>query len=169
MGLADQTVEHWFDPFGWTAPTGYLRENDLDEVVEQRKRSLRDDVQRVARHTSHFMHDVRDRGIRAIVADTLETIGGGPVFVSIDVDVLDPAFAPGTGTPEPGGMTSADLLWAAREIGAHIELVGADVVEVLPDRIGTLDITALVADRVIRELLTGVAVARVREPVAALG
>jgi agmatinase len=118
--------------------------------------------------TSHFMHDVRNRGIRAIVADTLETLGAGPVFVSIDVDVLDPAFAPGTGTPEPGGMTSADLLWAAREIGAHIELVGADVVEVLPDRIGTLDITALVADRVIRELLTGVAVAREREPVAAL-
>ena len=56
----------------------------------------------------------------------------------------------------------------AREIGANIELVGADVVEVLPDRIGTLDITALVADRVIRELLTGVAVAREREPVAAV-
>ena len=119
--------------------------------------------------TSHFMHDVRDRGIRAVVADTLRTIGGGPVFVSIDVDVLDPAFAPGTGTPEPGGMTSSDLLWAAREIGANIELVGADVVEVLPDRIGTLDITALVADRVIRELLTGVAVARERRPVVAVG
>ena len=114
------------------------------------------------------MHDVRDRGIRAVVADALAHVGGGPVFLSIDVDVLDPAFAPGTGTPEPGGMTSADLLWACREIGAHVELVGADVVEVLPDRIGSRDITALVADRVVRELLTGVAVARDREPVAAL-
>jgi arginase family enzyme len=112
--------------------------------------------------TAHFMHDVRDRGIRAVVADTLRTVGGGPVFVSIDVDVLDPAYAPGTGTPEPGGMTSADLLWAAREIGASIDLVGADVVEVLPDRIGSRDITALVADRIVRELLTGVAVARTR-------
>ena len=111
------------------------------------------------------MHDVRDRGIRAVVADTLRTIGGGPVFVSIDVDVLDPAYAPGTGTPEPGGMTSADLLWAAREIGASIDLVGADVVEVLPDRIGSRDITALVADRVVRELLTGVAAARTRTAV----
>ncbi len=123
-----------------------------EEFAWQRERGI----------TSHFMHDVRDRGIRAVVADTLRTVGSGPVFVSIDVDVLDPAFAPGTGTPEPGGMTSADLLWAAREIGANVELVGADVVEVLPDRIGTLDITALVADRVIRELLTGVAVARER-------
>ena len=112
--------------------------------------------------TSHFMHDVRDRGIRAVVADTLRTIGAGPVFVSIDVDVLDPAYAPGTGTPEPAGMTSADLLWAAREIGASVDLVGADVVEVLPDRIGSRDITALVADRVVRELLTGVAAARAR-------
>ena len=74
--------------------------------------------------TSHFMHDVRDRGIRAVVADTLATIGGGPVFVSIDVDVLDPAYAPGTGTPEPGGMTSADLLWATREIGANVDARG---------------------------------------------
>jgi arginase family enzyme len=48
------------------------------------------------------MHDVRDRGIREVVADTLRTVGDGPMFVSIDVDVLDPAFAPGTGTPEPG-------------------------------------------------------------------
>ena len=73
-----------------------------------------------ARHgiTSHFMHDVRDRGIRAVVADTARAVGDGPVFVSIDVDVLDPAFAPGTGTPEPGGMTSADLLWRCRTLGA---------------------------------------------------
>jgi agmatinase len=117
--------------------------------------------------TSHFMHDVRDRGIRAVIADTLRTVGEGPVFVSIDVDVLDPAFAPGTGTPEPGGMNSGDLLWAAREIGANVDLVGADVVEVLPQHVGTLDITALVADRTVRELLTGVAVARTREPAAA--
>ena len=89
------------------------------------------------------------------------------MFVSIDVDVLDPAYAPGTGTPEPGGMTSADLLWAAREIGANVELVGADVVEVLPDRIGSRDITALVADRIVRELLTGVAVGRAQRPVMA--
>ena len=59
---------------------------------------------------SHFMHDVRERGIRAVVADAIEHVGAGPVFLSVDIDVLDPAFAPGTGTPEPGGMTSAELL-----------------------------------------------------------
>jgi agmatinase len=110
--------------------------------------------------TSHFMHDVRDRGIRAVVADTIAAIGAGPVFLSVDVDVLDPAFAPGTGTPEPGGMTSADLLLACRTLAAGLDIVGADVVEVLPDRIGTLDITALVAERTVREVLTGISVRR---------
>ena len=63
--------------------------------------------------TALFMHDVRDRGIRAVVGRALGIAGDGPVFLTVDVDVLDPAFAPGTGTPEPGGMTSAELLWAA--------------------------------------------------------
>ncbi len=106
---------------------------------------------------SHFMHDVRERGIRAVVADTIGSVGDGPVFLTVDIDVLDPAFAPGIGTPEPGGMTSADLLQACREIASSVELVGADVVEVLPDRIGSRDITALVAERIVREILTGVA------------
>ena len=66
--------------------------------------------------TSFFMHDVRDQGIEAVVERTIDPVGDGPVFLSVDVDVLDPAFAPGTGTPEPGGMTSGDLLWACREV-----------------------------------------------------
>ena len=111
--------------------------------------------------TSLFMHDIRDRGIRAIVGETLAVLGEqGPVFMSIDVDVLDPAYAPGTGTPESGGMTAVDLLWACRTIAAGVDLVGADVVEVAPDRIGSRDITAHVAERIVREVLTGVAVRR---------
>jgi agmatinase len=110
--------------------------------------------------TSFFMHDVRDRGIDAIVAQTVEIVGGGPVFVSVDVDVLDPAFAPGTGTPEPGGMTSVELLRAVREVARRLEVVGADVVEVIPTAVGSTDITALVADRIVRELLNGIALRR---------
>jgi agmatinase len=110
--------------------------------------------------TSVFMHDVRELGIVAVVEQTVEIVGRGPVFLSVDVDVLDPAFAPGTGTPEPGGMTSADLLWAVRALGARLELVGADVVEVIPTAVGSADITALVADRIVREILTGIALRR---------
>ena len=121
-----------------------------EEFAWQRERGI----------TSLFMHDVRDRGIRAVVADALAAVGDGPVFLSVDVDVLDPAFAPGTGTPEPGGMTAADLLWACRTVAAGVDLVGMDVVEVLPERVGSRDVTALVAERVVREALTGVALRR---------
>ena len=107
--------------------------------------------------TSFFAHDVRELGVEEVVGRTLGIVGDGPVFVSIDVDVLDPAFAPGTGTPEPGGLTSTELLWAARTIAESLDVVGADVVEVLPSRIGSTDVTALVADRIVREILTGIA------------
>jgi agmatinase len=110
--------------------------------------------------TSLFMHDVRDRGIRAVIEETLAVVGDGPVFLSVDVDVLDPVYVPGTGTPEPGGMQSIDLLWACREICRRVELVGMDVVEVIPTMVGSADITALVADRIVREVLTGVALRR---------
>jgi agmatinase len=87
-------------------------------------------------------------------------VGEGAVFLSVDVDVLDPAFAPGTGTPEPGGLTSAELLGACRQIAQELQLVGADVVEVIPTAVGSADITALVADRIVREILTGIALRR---------
>ena len=107
--------------------------------------------------TSFFMHDVRELGISAVVERALDVVGAGSAYVSVDVDVLDPAFAPGTGTPEPGGMTSGDLLWACRTVAERVELVGAEVVEVIPTAPGSSDITALVADRIVRELLTGLA------------
>jgi agmatinase len=120
------------------------------EFSWQRERAIR----------SFFMHDVRSRGIEAVVEDALGGLGAGPVFLTVDIDVLDPAFAPGTGTPEPGGMTTGDLLWACREIASRVELVGADVVEVIPTAVGSADITALAADRVVREILTGLVAAK---------
>ena len=110
--------------------------------------------------TSFFMHDVRDLGIREVVERTVARVGDDPVFLTVDVDVLDPSVAPGTGTPEPGGMTSADLLWACRELTRSLEIVGMDVVEVIPTAVGSADITALVADRIVREALTGIALRR---------
>ncbi len=106
------------------------------------------------------MHDVRRLGIEQVVGDAIGVVGAGPVFLSVDVDVLDPAFAPGTGTPEPGGMESGDLLWACRTVATELEIVGADVVEVIPLAPGSADITSLVADRIVREILTGIALRR---------
>jgi agmatinase len=110
--------------------------------------------------TSLFMHDVRDLGIREVVARAIAAVGHGPVYLTVDVDVLDPAFVPGTGTPEPGGMTASDLLLAVRTVATELELVGLDVVEVIPTAVGSADAAALVADRIVREALTGVALRR---------
>jgi agmatinase len=110
--------------------------------------------------TSFFMHDLRELGIREVVERALAVVGDGLTFLTVDVDVLDPGYAPGTGTPEPGGMTSGDLLWTCREVATRAYLVGADVVEVLPTAIGSADVTALVADRIVREMLTGLALRR---------
>ena len=110
--------------------------------------------------TSLFMHDVRDQGIVAVVEKAVEAAGEGPTFLSVDIDVLDPAFAPGTGTLEPGGMSTAELLPACRELAARLDLLGADVVEVIPIGVGSADITALAADRIVREIVTGIAIRR---------
>ncbi len=110
--------------------------------------------------TSLFMHEVRDLGIRAVVERAIAAVGPGPAYLTVDVDVLDPAFIPGTGTPEPGGMTPRELLLAVRTVAAALELVGADVVEVIPSGVGSADASALVAERIVRETLTGIALRR---------
>jgi agmatinase len=76
---------------------------------------------------------------------------GRPVYVSIDIDVADPAYAPGTGTPEPGGCTSADLLKAVHMM-KDLQVVGFDVVEVCPAA-DQSERTAVLAAKIIRELL----------------
>jgi agmatinase len=110
--------------------------------------------------TSLFIHDIRELGIRDCVARAVAAVGDGPVYLTVDVDVLDPAFVPGTGTPEPGGMTAVDLLLAVRTVAAELDLVGLDVVEVIPSAVGSADYSALVADRIVREALTGIALRR---------
>ena len=88
----------------------------------------------------------------ASVADELRArVGDTPVYVSIDIDVLDPAHAPGTGTPEAGGMTSRELLATLRAL-AGINVLGADVVEVAP-AYDHAEITAIAAANVVYELL----------------
>jgi agmatinase len=110
--------------------------------------------------TSLFMDDVRALSIEEVIERTVATVGRGPVFLSVDIDVLDPSVAPGTGTPEPGGMGAADLLWAVRTVATELDLVGAELVEVIPTAIGSADVTALIADRIVREVLTGIALRR---------
>jgi agmatinase len=107
---------------------------------------------------SFFMGEIVDRGLDAVVDDAVEHAADGAagVFVSVDVDVVDPGAAPGTGTPEPGGITPRELLDTVRRLGRDLPVVGADVVEVAP-AYDSADITALLANRVVLELLNGMA------------
>jgi len=74
----------------------------------------------------------------------------------VDIDVVDPGLAPGTGTPEPGGLTGRELLDAVRRIGREVDLVGMEIVEVAPPY-DQADVTALLANRVVLETLSGIA------------
>ncbi|MGW1022877.1 agmatinase [Streptomyces sp. NPDC002577] len=92
-----------------------------------------------------------ERGTASVAATVRERIGDAPLYVSVDVDVLDPAFAPGTGTPAPGGLLSREVLALLRTVG-DLRPVGFDVMEVCPafDQAGT---TALLASEIGAELL----------------
>ena len=96
--------------------------------------------------------DVYYQGVRAVVDKLRQRVGTRPVYVSIDVDVLDPAHAPGTGTPEAGGVTSRELLEILRGFGG-LNLVGADVVEVSPPY-DHAEITGIAAAHVTYDLVS---------------
>ncbi len=90
-------------------------------------------------------------GLEAAVAQVKERVGDTPVYVSIDIDVLDPAFAPGTGTPETDGLSSRELLALLRSLGG-LNIVGADVAEVSP-AYDHAEITTLAASTVVYDLV----------------
>jgi agmatinase len=99
--------------------------------------------------------DFEDDGLPACLERLRRRVGDTPIYISIDIDVLDPAHAPGTGTPEAGGLTSRELLTIIRRFGGA-NLVGADVVEVAP-AYDHAQITAVAASHVAYELISAMA------------
>ncbi len=95
--------------------------------------------------------DLEEHGVRAAAERVRERLGSAPVYVSVDIDVLDPAHAPGTGTPEAGGLTSRELLGILRGLDG-VNLVGADIVEVAP-AYDHAELTCMAASHVAYELL----------------
>ncbi len=99
--------------------------------------------------------EMDDIGARGVVERIRERVQERPVYLSVDIDVLDPAFAPGTGTPEAGGLTSRELLAVLRSF-SELHLVGADVVEVAP-AYDHAEVTGIAASHVIYEILSALA------------
>jgi agmatinase len=103
--------------------------------------------------------ELRDLGPQGYGELVRTTVGEKPVFMSFDIDFLDPAFAPGTGTPEAGGFSTAEALAFLRRLRG-VRLAGCDVVEVSPPYDNNGAVTALAAATVMYELLSLVALAR---------
>jgi len=98
------------------------------------------------------IEEVRRLGIDGTIAAIRRIVGGRPAYVTFDIDAVDPAFAPGTGTPEVGGLTSHEAQQLVRGLGP-LGVVGCDVVEVSPPFDGPGQITALLAANLLFELL----------------
>lgn len=106
----------------------------------------------------HTMTEIDDRGFRAVMEDVIREARDGPeyLFISFDIDVLDPSFAPGTGTPEPGGLTPREVFPIIRRLCAESNVVGFELVEFNP-LVDPTYITGMNANRVVRSCLTGLA------------
>lgn len=110
---------------------------------------------------SYEMTEIVHRGLATVISEALITAmtDCDGVFLSVDIDVADPGHAPGTGTPEPGGLTARQLLDAIRRICYEVPVVGMDVVEVSPPY-DHADITAMLGNRVVLEALSAMARAK---------
>jgi agmatinase len=113
------------------------------------------------RMRSYEMTEIGARGLPAVLDEAFEIAldDCDAVFLSVDIDVCDPGHAPGTGTPEPGGLTARELLDAVRRICRELPVAGVDVVEVSPP-FDHAEITAMLANRVVLEALSGIAARR---------
>lgn len=123
--------------------------------LRTRLSSIVDHEDDTAQNWIRFSADDIDKvGTQGIIDNIMKILGTeNPVYLSVDIDVLDPAFAPGTGTPEPGGWTTREFINILRGIEG-LNLVGADVVEVSPAYQGPGEETTFAVAQIVYELLT---------------
>ena len=109
----------------------------------------------------HFMTEIEERGAEAVIDDAIAEALDGPdaVYLSLDIDVVDPGLAPGTGTPEPGGMLTREVLRAIRRIVGAVDLAAMDIVEVSPPY-DWAESTAMIANRAALEAISALALKR---------
>jgi agmatinase len=151
-GAFDQTKFHHGGPF---------RNAVLDGVLDP-TRTIQIGIRGSAEYLWEFTYEsgmtvihaeeVPAMGIQAVIAKALAIVGDGPTYLSFDIDSLDPAFAPGTGTPEVGGLTTREVLEILRGLKG-VNLVGGDVVEVAPQYDSTTN-TAHAGAQVLFEILS---------------
>ena len=138
-------IEKTYNPMDYLEDKGYT----YDKVAEwMRAQGMR----------SHFMTEIEERGAEAVIRDAIAEALDGPdaIWISLDIDVVDPGLAPGTGTPEPGGMLTRELLRALRQIAQKVPIAGMDIVEVSPPY-DWAESTAMIANRAALEVISSLA------------
>lgn len=160
----DAHLDTWDTYFGAPVTHGTPFRRASEEGLIDLERSLhvgirgplysRDDLRDDARLGFAIIasHELESEGLQSAIERMHARLGNAPLYISVDIDVLDPAHAPGTGTPEAGGMTSRELLAMIRSLASK-EIVGADIVEVAP-AYDHAQITAVAASHVAYELIS---------------
>jgi guanidinopropionase len=152
MGEIEDTKFHHGGPFRQAVLAGALDPERTIQIGIRGSAEIFWGFSYDAGMTVLHIEDVERMGITGVVAKAREVVGDGPTYISFDVDGLDPAFAPGTGTPETGGLTPREAQAILHGLKG-IDLIGADVVEVAPQYDPT-NVTAMVAAQLLFELFS---------------
>lgn len=150
MGAFDGSKFHHGGPFRLAVLDGVLDPERTIQIGIRGSSNMFWEFSHVSGMTVVYMEEFTQAGVAAIAAKAREVVGDGPVYVSVDVDGFDPAFACGTGTPEVGGLTPREGLSLLRALGG-LDIVGADVVEVAPQYDPTTNTVLLAAQLLFEE------------------
>ena len=150
MGAYDGSKFHHGGPFRLAVLDGVLDPERTIQIGIRGSSNMFWEFSHVSGMTVVYMDEFTQAGVAAIAARARTVVGDGPVYVSVDVDGFDPAFAPGTGTPEVGGLTPREGLSLLRALGG-LDIIGADVVEVAPQYDPTTNTAQLAAQLLFEE------------------
>jgi agmatinase len=154
-------------PFYRAVAEGYLRGNHIFQIGLRGSWPGPKEFGWMREHGFRWrtMDEVLERGLSAVVEEAIAFARerAPRVYLTVDIDALDPAFAPGTGTPEPGGFQTRELRWAVRTIASRLDLCAMDLVEVSPPY-DVAGITALAGHRLVLEALSGIALRKSGRP-----
>ncbi len=151
MGAFDGSKFHHGGPFRLAVLDGVLDPERTIQIGIRGSANLYWEFSYASGMTVIEIEEFSALGVAAVAARALEVVGEGPVYVSVDVDGFDPAFAPGTGTPEVGGLTPREGLALLRAL-TGLDIVGGDVVEVAPQYDPTTNTAQLAAQLLFEEL-----------------
>jgi guanidinopropionase len=150
MGAYDDTKFHHGGPFRLAVLDGVLDPERTIQIGIRGSSNMFWEFSHASGMTVIYMEDFMRMGMAAVIEEARKVVGDGPVYISIDVDGFDPAYAPGTGTPEVGGLEAREGLTLLRGLRG-LDIVGADVVEVAPEYDPTTNTSQLAAQLLFEE------------------